>query len=136
MQAIELVVFFMVSVVIGGMILLFIGNIDIDAVYDSINRVFFPDTFDPENLNKVTKLRFPGLLGDCWAECEFGLTPKSCGSVYITDPDNTGSITLAEVEEIFEKYSFCTDCNVSMPSINLPSVVGVECTETELVVST
>jgi len=143
MQAIELAVFLIVSVVIAGMVLLFVGNINPAELYESINSMIFPQPFDPGTLNRVTGEEFPGLLGKCWANCEFGATPKSCGSVYITGSEGA-TITKNGIDMVFNKYNYCTDCNIAlyregMPDamlpddpINLPSIVDVNCSATGL----
>ena len=139
MQAVEMIVFFLATVVIAGMVLLFMGHMDVNAIYENVNSLFFPKPFDVNALNKVSLEGFPGLLGECWQQCELGKEPMDCGSIHVNiSPDGTVTeLTKGYIEGIFGKYSYCTGCNVAVSpeSIALPAVVNVNCTQTGLEVN-
>jgi hypothetical protein len=132
MQAIEMVVFMIASIVIGGLILLFIGSIDPGQIYATVERLVFPQPLDVNAMLTVTKTGFAGKMGACWQECAFGAKDLKCGAFYITTegllPEEK-KLDSASLQAIFSKFNYCTDCVVSVEKepIILPAVVRLEC---------
>ncbi len=133
MQAIEMVVFMIASIVIGGLILLFIGGIDPGQLYATVERLVFPQPLDVNAMLTVTKTGFAGKMGACWRECAFGAKNLKCGAFYITteglqDPAEK-NLDSNSLQYIFRKFNYCTDCVVSVEEepIMLPAVVRLEC---------
>ncbi len=140
MQAIEMIVFFIASIMVAGLILLFIGGINPDEMYATIQALVFPKQIDPSIMIETTKVGFAGKIGACWEECGFGTKNLNCGTFYITDEDLADTEKTLDSEflqAIFQKYNYCTDCTILVqPSqIQLPAIVGLECQNQQLVVS-
>ncbi len=139
MQAIEMMVFFIASVIIASLILLFIGSINPDELYGTIEDLVFPQQIDVNTMTTTTKLGFAGKIGACWEQCAFGGKNLNCGTFYITDEvlaEEENSLDSESLQAIFEKYNYCTNCDILIESgkIDLPAVVGLECKNGQIVV--
>ena len=131
MQAVEIVIFFMISIIVGSLIILFITGLDAGGIFDGVHKMIFPQDFD-QNYTKVSRAKFNDYVYSCWQKCEYGEIFLNCGTVYITDGTELSSESL---KEGFQKYNFCTDCNVEVPNeIALPAVVQVSCEENKIIV--
>ncbi|MBS3061641.1 MAG: hypothetical protein J4215_03595 [Candidatus Diapherotrites archaeon] len=134
MQAIELVIFLMSAIVVGSLMLMFLGGLKPGEIYDTISSLIFPNRApDPSQLNRVTLTRFAGELEHCWETCQFGNLDANCGSYYITEPK--GDLNKDFLMNLFAKYNYCTDCNIKLDvGIQIPAVVGLHCEGKQIVV--
>lgn len=140
MQAIEMMVFFLASVVVASLILLFIGGINPEEIYATVEALVFPKPIDANSMTSTTKIGFVGKMGACWEHCSFGAKNLNCGAFYITDKelqDGENMLDSQFLQAIFEKYNYCTGCIVSVQpdSIGLPAIVGLKCENGQLVIS-
>lgn len=139
MQAVEIAIFLIASIMIGSLFILFVTNLDPGKIFSDIKGMIFPEPFKDQNaLLKVSLARFHDLVYNCWQKCEVGETFLNCGTVYITDGTALDSNSLLKT---FRKYNFCLDCNVKVVGengeekpISLPAVVDVNCSQNQIVI--
>ena len=141
MQSVEMIVFFIASIIVASLILLFIGGINPDEIYGTIEALVFPQSIDANTMTTTTKMEFAGKIGACWEQCAFGANNLNCGTFYVTDEglaEEEKTLSSESMQAIFEKYNYCTGCIIAIEpgQIDLPAVVGLECRSGQLVVST
>jgi len=141
MQSIEMMVFFIASIAIASLILIFIGGINPEGIYSTIEALVFQQPLDANTMVTVTKDNFAGKMGACWEQSSLGAKNLNCGTFYITDEglaDDEKILDSPYLEAIFEKYNYCTGCVVSVvpAQIELPAVVGLTSENGTLAVKT
>lgn len=146
MEAIEIVVFVGITVIVGGLFLGFLVDWNTNQTYNSIKSIVLKDKTEITQ-KKITKDEFVNILYNTWEECGYGELEIN-KTYYIKDSlDQTqdNEITKEEVFEKLKKINLCdtlqsedNDCgtreDLDMDDIDLPALVTIKCEEDELVV--
>lgn len=136
MEAVELVVYLLVAVVVGVMMLQFLTSWDVTTFYDSVRRLMSRE--QKLEFQKVDREGFVATTYNFWDSCGFGEVEKSL-SIYV---EGTGLLTKAYLFNQTKKLNLCDsmqsatygcgrlDNVVFRADIPLPHVVRLWCNTT------
>jgi hypothetical protein len=147
MQAIEIAVYITMSVIVGGLILGFIIDWNVNETREAIANVVFQDD-KTTDYKQVDRGDFVIALYDSWEDCGFG----EINYTYAFYVKNTKEYEELSKEYIFKelkRLNWCSslqsaeftcgegeDLEMDDDEIELPAVVGVECMDHKLIIST
>lgn len=118
MQAIEVVVFLLFAVMVAGMIMIFVFNINFESIYQNVSSILMPKP-NTQYFEEVNIFGLIRRMNDCWKQCSFGDLNMSCGAVYLNTKDLNSEQALNGLWEwefnwLFKKYNYCTDCDINV----------------------
>jgi hypothetical protein len=142
MEVVEIVVYIGIAVLIGGFVLTFLLDWDVQDTYEDVQNIVFQQYDTEVGFKKVDKLGFMAELYTAWQDCGFGMLNKSV-SFYVTEE---GELTKEEIFTELKKLNYCRslqseefECgtreDLEMDDIALPAVIKAECGEEKLTLS-
>ena len=142
MEVVEIVVYIGIAVIIGGFVLTFLLDWDVQQTYNDVKSIVFKEYDAEVGYKKVDKLGFMAELHSAWQDCGFGMLNKSV-SFYVSEE---GELTKEELFSELKKLNYCRslqsaefECgtreDLEMDDIVLPAVIKAECAEEKLTLS-
>lgn len=142
MEVVEIVVYIGIAVIIGGFVLTFLLDWDVQQTYNDVKSIVFKEYDAEVGYKKVDKLGFMAELHSAWQDCGFGMLNKSV-SFYVSEE---GELTKEEIFAELKKLNYCRslqsaefECgtreDLEMDDITLPAVIKAECAEEKLTLS-
>jgi len=142
MEVVEIVVYIGIAVIIGGFVLTFLLDWDVQQTYNDVKNIVFKEHDAEVGYKKVDKMGFMAELHHAWQDCGFGMLNKSV-SFYVSEE---GELTKEELFSELKKLNYCRslqsaefECgtreDLEMDDITLPAVIKAECAEEKLVLS-
>ncbi|MBW2973654.1 hypothetical protein KY346_04630 [Candidatus Woesearchaeota archaeon] len=139
MEVVEIVVFIGIAVLIGGFILTFLIDWDVQQTYEDVKSIVFKEHDQEIQYKKVDKLGFMAEIYHAWQDCGFGMLNKSV-TFYVSEP---GELTKEEIFTELKKLNYCRslqsaefECgtreDLEMDTITLPAVINARCEEEKL----
>ena len=139
MEAVEIVVYVGIAVLIGGVILSFLLDWDVKGTYEDVRDITFKDHGSDVGFEKVDKMGFIAQAYHAWQDCGFGMLNKSV-SFYVSEQ---GELTKEEIFSELKKLNYCRslqsaefECGVrediEMDTITLPAVINTQCADEKL----
>ena len=133
MEAVEIIVYLVISIIIGGMILSFLTGWNIRQTYYDIKDAIKGD--DTVSYQEVDKPGFVSMSLKLWESCGYGEIDKSV-AVLVKDPSATGTLDSAYMLEVAKQLNIERSINADtldfQQSISLaqPQVVRIRCDAT------
>jgi hypothetical protein len=142
MEVVEIVVYIGIAVIIGGFVLTFLLDWDVQQTFNDVKSIVFKEHDAEVSYKKVDKMGFMAELHHAWQDCGFGMLNKSV-SFYVSEE---GEITKEEIFTELKKLNYCRslqsaefECgtreDLEMDDIDLPAVIKAECSEEKLMLS-
>jgi len=142
MEVVEIVVFIGIAVLIGGFVLTFLLDWDVQQTYEDVKGIVFKEHDSEVGYKKVDKLGFMAELYNAWQDCGFGMLNKSV-TFYVSED---GELTKEEIFTELKKLNYCRslqsaefECgereDLEMDTITLPAVINAKCEEEKLTLS-
>ena len=135
MEAVEIIVYLSVAVVIGGMIIAFLVGMDGGSIYGAISNIF---NREPEvSFRSVDEIEFAPVVFNLWKSCNYGLVNETL----VVSLKANNEITNETLFDSFKKHNLCytiqsggNDCgdreDVYLPeNIDGPALVEIFCDE-------
>lgn len=142
MEVVEIVVYIGIAVIIGGFVLTFLLDWDVQQTFNDVKSIVFKEHDAEVGYRKVDKMGFVAELHHAWQDCGFGMLNKSV-SFYVSEE---GELTKEEIFAELKKLNYCRslqseefECgtreDLEMDDVVLPAVIKAECSEEKLVLS-
>ena len=96
MEVVEIVVYIGIAVIIGGFVLTFLLDWDVQQTFNDVKSIVFKEHDAEVGYRKVDKMGFVAELHHAWQDCGFGMLNKSV-SFYVSED---GELTKEEILEI------------------------------------
>jgi hypothetical protein len=124
MEAVEIITFLIIAVVVSGFFVVFVMGLD----FKSIQEQFLSSTKNHgEEQDKKNTLKELAYEADkCWSSCSFGDMNVNCGAYYVFDEEYPDA-NLQAIRSILSKYSLCLDCNLIVSEAKLPTIAKISC---------
>lgn len=140
MEAIEIVVFLSIAIIVGGLVLGFLTDWDYLKTYGAFKKLMAGD--ESLGFSKVDKHQFAGKLYEFFQDCVSREENLSM-SLYLKD---NGTFTKKELFDVYKGFGWCdtiqsaqNDCgtreDLTMADLTLPRVVSISCSDYTLTVS-
>jgi hypothetical protein len=140
MEAIEIVVYFAIAVIVAGLMLGFLMGWDYRKPYAAFKRLMTGD--ETERFAKVDRYEFAGRLYEFFQDCVSRDENMSL-SLYLKE---NGTFTKKELFDVYKEFGWCdtvqsaayacgTREDLTMGSLTLPRVVTISCSNYTLKVS-
>ncbi|HIH09070.1 MAG TPA: hypothetical protein HA254_00195 [Candidatus Diapherotrites archaeon] len=130
MQTIELVGYMVFTIVVAGLITIFMFNMDFAGLQGAISSMLMPGQQPKgEGVREVNINQFAGKVNSCWQQC-LAAGDQDCGLMLISkEGAGDENITVSTLRDKFRKLNYCTSCNVQVLNapVMLPAVVKVTC---------
>ena len=142
MEVVEIIVYIGIAVLIGGFIITFLLDWDVQQTYEDVRSIVFKERSTEVGYKKVDKLGFMAELHGAWKDCGFGMLNKSV-SFYVSEE---GELTKEEIFTELKKLNYCRslqseefECgtreDLEMDDITLPAVINAKCEEEKLILT-
>lgn len=133
METIELVIYFFVAVVIGSLIVGFIGGWNVQETYSGFQRLFGQE--EVSAYEQVTLAQVPGTIIEVWDECGFGALAFN-KTISVSDAGNLNKtglfLTIQEYNLCKSLQSNASGCGtredvVDFMPIQTPAIIKISC---------
>ena len=124
MEAVEIITFLIIAVVVSGFFVIFVMGLDYKTIQDQFLSSVNNKNEVPDKKTTLKELAYE--TEKCWSKCSYGDINAECGAFYVVDPDFPEA-DLNEVIKIVSKYSLCLDCNLIVPDLKLPAIIKISC---------
>lgn len=142
MEVVEIVVYIGIAVLIGGFLLTFLLDWDVEQTYNDVKSIVFKEHDAQVGYKRVDKIGFMAELHNAWQDCGFGMLNKSV-SFYVNDE---GELTKEDIFTELKKLNYCRslqsaeyECgtreDLEMDDIVLPAVINARCEDEKLMLS-
>ena len=139
MEAVEMIVYIGIAVLIGGVLITFLLDWDVQKTYEDVKSIVFKEHDAKVGYKKVDKLGFMAELHNAWQDCGFGMLNKSV-TFYVHEE---GELTKEDIFTELKKLNYCRslqseefECgtreDLEMDDIPLPAVINAKCEEEKL----
>ena len=142
MEVVEIIVYIGIAVIVGGIVLTFLLDWDVQQTYEDVKGIVFKEHDAQVGYKKVDKIGFMAELHNAWQDCGFGMLNKSV-TFYVSEE---GELTKEDIFIELKKLNYCRslqsaeyECgtreDLEMDDIDLPAVINAKCEEEKLVLS-
>lgn len=141
MDTVELIVYFVTSIIVGAALLSFLGSYNVEAAYKNVQSLFTEsDTsgFEQTSIDGFTQRTY-----SLWQDCQFGRDTQNM-TLYVEG----STLNKSTIFNRYKKINLCDsissesqscgegeDITLSDGAISLPSVVVVTCNASGLTIS-
>jgi len=136
MEAIEVMVFITIAIIVGGMVIGFVLDWDFEGTYNSLQKIISGDS--TPSFTEVNPDTFIQEVLRFWKFCGYGELNDTL-SIYVLE-EGVPSLDKPLLFEKLKKFNICNslqsaanDCgvreDVEMGTITLPAVVTLECVD-------
>ncbi len=134
MQTVEIIVFLFAAIIVGGLIILFISDIDTNEVMDVLKNAAFPEK--ELQYQKIESNELADIAYNLWEKCEFGSKEMSL-TVFVSSGQQINKNMLFDAYKkinlcysIQSKSQLCgnrEDVIIKNDFINPPALVSLTC---------
>jgi hypothetical protein len=134
METIEMIVYLVVTVIVGGIIILFITGISPDDIFNSLKGIVMPQ--NELKYEKITSEELALKAYNLWSACGFGIKSTNLTLYVKSGPEISKSMLFST----YKKMNFCysiqsknnscgerEDVIINNDLIKTPSIVNLNC---------
>lgn len=101
MEVVEIVVFLTITIIIGGMVILFVADIDEEGIYSSFSQMLYGG--ESTSYEQANEERFARAAFQTWRECGQGAQEQELVITYAGEED----MDEAKMFEYIRKFNLC-----------------------------